>query len=253
MSGAVRGRVFLVGGGPGDPELLTLKAARRLREADVVLHDDLISVEILSLIPHTATVISVGKRCGKAGVTQDEINSMMVSYAASGRDVVRLKSGDPMLFGRAGEEIDALRAAGIEFEVVPGISAAFAAAAALQTSLTDRRKSSRLIFSSGHRAHGTLNESPATHVVYMPGPDYGPMVKRLLQDGFSATTPCVVVSAVSRETQSVLRSTLGQLPSLGSLPAPSILMVSEVLDQSLPLSFRVERGISTETKLSHRL
>ena len=242
MSGAVKGKVFLVGAGPGDPELLTLKAARRLREADVVLHDDLISPEILGLIPRTATVISVGKRCGASRVTQEEINAMMVAYAASGRAVVRLKSGDPMLFGRAGEEIDALRAAGIIFEVVPGVSTAFAAAAALETSLTDRRKASRVIFSSGHRAPGATKET-ATHVVYMPGPDYGPIVSRLLAEGFSAGTPCAVISAVSHENQSVLRTALGQLPNMGPLSAPSILLVGEVLEQGSEVSLGIERHL----------
>lgn len=245
MNAVMSGRVYLVGAGPGDPELLTLKAARRLREADVVLHDDLISPEILALLPRTAVVISVGKRCGKAGVTQNEINAMLVSHAASGRDVVRLKAGDPMLFGRAGEEIDALRVAGIEFEVVPGISAAFAAAAALETSLTDRRKASRLVFSSGHRAHGETDatQESVTQVVYMPGPDYEPLVSRLLQDGFSADTPCAVISAVSRENQSVLRTTLGQLPNLVSLPAPSILIVGEVLEQEAEAALRIANGV----------
>jgi uroporphyrin-III C-methyltransferase len=236
MNAAIKGKVFLVGAGPGDPELLTLKAARILREADIVLHDDLISDEILALVPRTATVISVGKRCGTARVTQEEINAMMVAYAASGRDVVRLKSGDPMLFGRAGEEIDALRAARIEFEVVPGISAAFAAAAALQASLTDRRKASRVVFSSGHRATGAASELP-THVVYMPGPDYAPVVSRLCSEGFSPETPCAVVSAASQENQSALQTTLGALPNLGPLPAPSILLVGEVLDQPRDGSF----------------
>src|SRR5437868_7652491 len=170
MSSEVIGKAYLVGAGPGDPELLTLKAVRVLREADVVLHDDLISREILALIPRTVTIISVGKRCGAARVTQEEINAMMVSYASLGRAVVRLKSGDPMLFGRAGEEIDALRAKGIEFEIVPGISIAFAAAAALETSLTDRRSSARVIFSTGHRAHGA-SAVQTTSVVYTPWRD----------------------------------------------------------------------------------
>jgi siroheme synthase len=178
----------------------------------------------------------VGKRCGTARVTQEEINSMMVAYAASGRDVVRLKSGDPMLFGRAGEEIDSLRSAGIDFEVVPGISAAFAAAAALEVSLTDRRKAPRVVFSSGHRAAGAAGELP-THVVYMPGPDYAPVVNRLYYEGFSAETPCAVVSAASQENQSTLQTTLGVLPTLGPLPAPSILLVGDVLEQLPEMSF----------------
>ena len=230
MSLPISGKVYLVGAGPGDPELLTMKAVRVLRDADVVLHDDLISGEILALIPRTALIISVGKRCGTARVTQEEISTMVVSYASSGRTVVRLKSGDPMLFGRAGEEIDVLRERGIEFEVVPGVSAAFAAAAALETSLTDRRKAARVIFSTGHRAQGA-SEERATHVVYMPGSDYAGVVSRLLQEGFSNETPCAVISAISRETQSVLRTSLGALPNSGDLPAPSILIIGEVLRQ----------------------
>ena len=222
------GKVFLVGAGPGDPELLTLKALRVLREADVVLHDDLISRDILALVPGNVLEISVGKRCGAARVSQEETNAMLVSYAKSGRTVVRLKSGDPMLFGRAGEEIDTLRRAGIEFEVVPGVSTAFAAAAALETSLTDRRKASRVIFSTGHRAQPGASER-TTQVIYMPGPDYSVIVGRLLQDGFAPETPCAVVSAVSREAQTTIRTTLGSLPDMGPLPAPSILIVGEVL------------------------
>lgn len=230
MSSGVAGKVYLVGAGPGDPELLTLKALRVLREADVVLHDDLISGQILALIPRTAVVGSVGKRCGNARVTQEEINALMVAYARSGRTVVRLKSGDPMLFGRAGEELDALRGTGIEAEVVPGISVAFAAAAALETSLTDRRKAARLVFSTGHRASGRVEGT--THVVYMPGPDYAAVVKRLLDEGLAPETPCAVVSAVSLETQSIARSTLGELPNMGPAPSPSILLVGDVLGQN---------------------
>jgi len=244
------GKVYLVGAGPGDPELLTLKAVRVLREADVVLHDDLISREILELVPRTAIVISVGKRCGAARVTQEETNAMLIAYAASGRTVVRLKSGDPMLFGRAAEEIDALHSRGIESEVVPGISAALAAAAALETSLTDRRYASRVVFSTGHRAIGASSEG-ATHVIYMPGVDYAPIVNRLLTEGFSLETPCVIVSAVSRENQSELRTTLGQLPDSGSLPAPSILVVGEVLrhDSKMTLGEAIQSSVSRVSSL----
>jgi uroporphyrin-III C-methyltransferase len=224
-------KIFLVGAGPGDPELLTLKAARVLREADIVLYDDLVSREILALIPRTATVISVGKRCGDARVTQEEINDLMISYATSGRTVVRLKSGDPMLFGRAGEEIDALRAASVEFEVVPGISTAFAAAAALQASLTDRRTAARVLFSTGHRALGNSSEG-TTHVIYMPGSDYGLLARKLLAEGFAPTTACAVVSAVSLEEQRVLRTMVSELPNVVPPPAPSVLLVGDVLNKS---------------------
>jgi uroporphyrin-III C-methyltransferase len=223
------GKVYVVGAGPGDPELLTLKAARVLRDADIVLHDDLISSDILGLIPGTATVISVGKRCGAARVSQEEINVLMTSYARAGRDVVRLKSGDPLLFGRAGEEIDALRVAGVDFEIVPGISAAFAAAAALQTSLTDRRKSARVVFSAGHRA-SAHSEEGVTHVIYMPGADYTNTAARLLAEGLPGETPCVVVSAASQENESVCRSTLANLPHLTPLPSPAILLAGAVVE-----------------------
>ena len=236
MSQPLLGKVYLVGAGPGDPELLTLKALRLLREADVVLHDDLISSDILKLIPRTVISISVGKRCGAARVTQEEINAMLVAYARSGRTVVRLKSGDPMLFGRAGEEIEALRHARIQVEIVAGISTAFAAAAALEVSLTDRRKASRVVFTTGHRAPEGATEG-TTQVIYMPGPDYSGIVNSLLNEGFSSETPCAVVSAVSRENQSVVRTTLHELPYLGPLPAPSLLLVGEVLaDQQVAFS-----------------
>jgi uroporphyrin-III C-methyltransferase len=228
VSSGAAGKVYLVGAGPGDPELLTLKALHVLREADVVLHDDLISEQIIALIPRTALIVSVGKRCGNARVTQDEINALIVAYARSVRTVVRLKSGDPLLFGRAGEELEALRAAGLEAEIVPGISVAFAAAAALETSLTDRRTAARVVFSTGHRASGSVEEG-TTHVVYMPSPDYVAVSKRLLREGFTPETPCALVSAVSLENQIVLRSTLGNLPGLGPVAAPSILLVGEVL------------------------
>src|SRR5713226_5085243 len=143
------GTVFLVGAGPGDPELLTLKAAKVLRSADVVLHDDLVSAEILRLIPATAQVISVGKRCAKKSTPQEHINQLLVEYASSGLQVVRLKGGDPFIFGRGGEELEALRRAGIQVEVVPGITAALGAAAGIQVPLTHRELSSTLILVTG--------------------------------------------------------------------------------------------------------
>ncbi len=146
----MKGKVFLVGAGPGDPELLTLKSFRALKNADVVLHDELIGQEILALIPKTAQVRSVGKRCGKKSVRQEEINGLLVQFALLGMQVVRLKGGDPLIFGRAGEELEALRQAGIEVEIVPGVTAALAAAATAQIPLTHREKSSSL--SDSHRA-----------------------------------------------------------------------------------------------------
>src|SRR5260221_1931051 len=131
------GKVYLVGAGPGDPELLTRKAWRVLQSADVILHDDLVSEETLRVLPRTAQVVNVGKRCGAKGISQDEINDRMVSLAREDKIVARLKNGDPLLFGRAGEEMEALRQAGVGFGGVPGVTAALGAAGGAQVSLTD--------------------------------------------------------------------------------------------------------------------
>src|SRR5271157_4516504 len=131
----IPGKVYLMGAGPGNPELLTVKAARLLRSADAVLHDDLVSREILALAPARARVHNVGKRCGTKRATQEEINALLIAYARDGLTVVRLKGGDPLIFGRAREEMDALREAGIEFEIVPGVTAALSAAAVAQIPL----------------------------------------------------------------------------------------------------------------------
>src|SRR5215469_9152971 len=145
------GKVFLVGAGPGDPELLTVKALLILQRADVVLHDSLVSAEVLGLISPKAELVDVGKRAGLKLLTQDEINSLLFSYAARHEVVVRLKGGDPLLFGRASEEIEALRKANVSYEIIPGISAAFGAAAAAGISLTDRRVASQVLFTTFSR------------------------------------------------------------------------------------------------------
>lgn len=145
------GKVYLIGAGPGDPELLTVKAARLLSEAKIVLHDSLVSREVLGEISASAKVIDVGKRCGKKLLTQDEINALLVSYSAAAEVVVRLKGGDPSIFGRAGEELEALRKAKVEFEVVPGVTSALGAAAAAGISLTDRRIASQVLFATFSR------------------------------------------------------------------------------------------------------
>jgi len=148
----LKGKVYLVGAGPGDPELLTLKALRLLQSAEAVLHDDLVAPEILQLIPSSAQIHNVGKRCGKKKILQGEINYLMVALAASGLRVVRLKGGDPLIFGRAGEEIETLRRHNIPFEIVPGVTSAMGAAAAAQIPLTHRRASSALVLITAHRA-----------------------------------------------------------------------------------------------------
>src|SRR3984957_18483695 len=192
------GKVYLVGAGPGDPELLTLKALRLLRTADAVLHDDLVAPEILNLIPSTAQVHNVGKRCGKKKILQGEINFLMIALAASGLQVIRLKGGDPLIFGRAGEEIEALRRNDIPFEIVPGVTSALGAAAAAQLPLTHRRASDALVFITAHRASeqacskgrhkesaendgadwSKLAASGATLVIYMPGQNYSHVAEK---------------------------------------------------------------------------
>src|SRR6266481_6196662 len=194
----VMGKVYLVGAGPGDPELLTVKAARVLALADIVLHDSLVSREVLAKVSPNASIIDVGKRCGRKLLTQDEINSLLVSYAASNEIVVRLKGGDPLIFGRAGEELEALRNAGVEFEVVPGVTAAIGAAAAAGISLTDRRFASQILFSTfSRRPEGAPMDfsaitSTTTLVLYMPGPDYAEVAHRLLEGGLPNDLPCVI-------------------------------------------------------------
>src|ERR1700719_3325622 len=203
------GKVYLIGAGPGDPELLTLKAARLLARADVVLHDALVSDAVLAMISPAAEIINVGKRAGQKLLTQDEINALLVSFGRKRPTVVRLKGGDPSIFGRAGEEIESLRKAGMEYEIVPGITAALGAAAAAGISLTDRRVASQVLlttFSRGADANamdwGCL--TPATTLVlYMPGPDYAEVARRLADAGLPADLPCVVVSGASGSQQQV--------------------------------------------------
>ena len=229
-----RHKVFLIGAGPGDPELLTLKALRILQSADVVLHDSLIGPEILNLIPATAERIDVGKRAGFRLLSQQDINSLLLSNAAKHKIVVRLKGGDPLLFGRAAEEIQALREANIDFEVIPGISAAFGAAAAAKVSLTDRRLSSHVLFTTFSRAPeakflpGIGLTAETTVVIYMPGPDYAE-VSRWLQDAaVSPDTPVLVISKASHPDQSQHATTVAGLNQIAPLPAPALLLVGRV-------------------------
>ena len=223
------GHVYLVGAGPGDPDLLTVKAWRLIQSADVILHDDLVAPEILDLAPSHAVVVNVGKRCGVKTITQDEINALMVAHARDGRSVVRLKSGDPLLFGRAAEEIRALTGAGVAHEVVPGISAAFAAAAAIGCSLTDREWASNVIFSAGqhaqsHNKAALLALEDATRVVYMPGRDLTLLAAQWLAEGLPPDLPCAIVSRAAQREQTVFHTTLGELPSAPAAQAPSLLL-----------------------------
>jgi uroporphyrin-III C-methyltransferase len=227
------GKVYLVGAGPGDPELLTLRAARLLQHADIVLHDALVSSEVLALIGD-AKVIDVGKRCGTKLLTQQEINSLLIANASRHEVVVRLKGGDPTIFGRAGEEIEALAEAGIAFEIVPGISSALAAAAAAGISLTDRRFAASVVFTTAHRgldseatAWDRLVSSHSTLAIYMPGRSYYELARRLRDAGLSPQTPCAVVTHAGRPTQQVRWCDLSSLEQVESLAAPTLLIVGE--------------------------
>ena len=228
-------KVYIAGAGPGDPELLTAKAVRVLASADVVLHDDLVSAAILQLAPPSAKLISVGKRCGQRLLTQDDINRLLVHYGRQVATVVRLNGGDPVLFGRAGEEIEALRAASIDFEVIPGVTSALAAAAAAGISLTDRRIASHVLFTTAHRRPGGpsldlrgLARADTTVVVYMPGPDYGAVADAALAAGLDVNTPCVIVSSISLPGQRILRTSLRDLPNAAPLPAPALVILGYV-------------------------
>ncbi|MGI4830347.1 MAG: uroporphyrinogen-III C-methyltransferase, partial [Janthinobacterium lividum] len=208
---AEKGTVYLVGAGPGDPELLTLRALRLLESTDVIFHDDLVPAEVLALAHRHALVTSVGKRCGRPRISQAGIHKLLIDSARAGQSVVRLKSGDPLIFGRAGEELAALRAADIPFEVVPGVTTALAAGASLALPLTDRTSASKLIFVTGHHAAGKDEDKPvwagplpddATLVVYMPGRDLRQLQGELILAGVAGDVACCAMSHVATPQQS---------------------------------------------------
>lgn len=223
------GKVHLVGAGPGDPELLTVRALRLIQSADVILHDDLVPHAILTLASPQASIVDVGKRCGTKLISQEEIHPRMIDAARCGQRVVRLKSGDPVVYGRLTEEIAALTEAQIDFEIVPGITAASAAAVAAGCSLTERGRASGLMISTAHHAHPRDHErnsmmEDSTRVVYMPGRDLGPLAEEWLRQGLPEQLPCAIVSHASRPEQTVLHTTLGELAKASVVAAPSVLL-----------------------------
>jgi len=225
------GTVYLTGAGPGSAKLLTVRAVEVLKSADVVFHDDLVTEEILALIPSHAGVYNVGKRCGLKKISQEQIQEKIVQAARCGQTVVRLKGGDPLVFGRAQEEIAALRENSIPFEIVPGVTAACAAAAVAEISLTDRKAASKVVFLSNHqcsekgeRLWGKTFED-STLVFYMPGRDLQSLQQELLENGMDGATPCLVISQAARPGQGVVRMTIRDLGSLPRAAAPSVLIV----------------------------
>lgn len=228
------GKVWIIGAGPGAADLLTLRAASALRTAEVILHDDLVSAEVIGLCHPSALIINVGKRCGRHGRGQEEINALMVGYARQARTVARLKSGDPAIFARLGEELDALREAAVAYEIIPGVTAVTAAAAAAGLPLTDRRSASALVVLTGRNARqqslrrSAFDPERSSYAVYMPGPDYSHTAAELMEMGIAPATPCVLVSHAGRREQKVQFTTVGRLgPAYGSA-APAILIVGQV-------------------------
>ena len=224
------GTVYLAGAGPGAPDLLTVRARRLIQKANCILHDDLVPASILALAADDALVVNVGKRCGQKLVTQQQIHEWMIQYARQGRSVLRLKGGDPVIFGRAAEEIAALEAAGIPVEIVPGVSASLAAAAAARVSLTDRDSSSRVVLTTRHRAGNetggiSSHDLGSTLAFYMPGKNYAELQQELLAKGWPPQTPCVLVSSASLPSQRVVEARLCELATLQALPAPTVILI----------------------------
>jgi uroporphyrin-III C-methyltransferase len=247
------GRATLVGAGPGDPELLTVKAVRALAAADVVLYDQLVNPAILELAREGARRIDVGKRCGRHPMSQAAINRLLLAFAREGAHVVRLKGGDPLLFSRGGEEIAALRAAGIEVELVPGISAAFAAAASLRMPLTHRGIARGLHLITGHGrddeglpAHDweALARSGGTIGVYMGARTLPDLSRRLLEGGMDPGTPAVAIENASLPAERRVSGTLGAIAAAvaaARLEGPTLVLIGHVL------SLALEKALSART------
>src|SRR5579859_4024829 len=232
------GEVWLVGAGPGDPDLLTIKALKVLQKADVVVHDGLVSDEILELSPGAARRISVAKRKSRHSYSQDEINRMLVAFAFDGLTVVRLKGGDPFIFGRGGEELEACRAADVPCHIVPGVTAALAASANAGAPLTHRGLAQAVTFVTGHASNGaepdldwaSLARPNQTVVIYMGVSQAAPISARLLAAGRAASTPALIVENASRSDERLIVTNLEQLAqSASGLTGPALLIVGEAM------------------------
>jgi uroporphyrin-III C-methyltransferase/precorrin-2 dehydrogenase/sirohydrochlorin ferrochelatase len=246
------GSVILVGAGPGDPELLTLRAVRALQSADVILFDDLVAPDILDFARREAKKMLVGKTGHAPSCKQDDINALMISLAKAGRRVVRLKGGDPMIFGRADEEIAACRVASIAVEVVPGITTAQGAASRLLVSLTRRGKARRVQYLTGHGRDGKLPadidwasvaDPAVTTVVYMPTKTLPELVANAVQAGLDPATPAVAVERATRTDERVIAATIADLPArlaAEALSGPVIVMIGRTLADYVAAAARGE-------------
>jgi uroporphyrin-III C-methyltransferase len=246
QAGSASGSATLVGAGPGAADLLTLRAVKAIQRADAVLFDALIDPSILDLAPPAARRIDVGKRCGRHAMNQAAINALIVSLARSGAHVVRLKGGDPFVFGRGGEELDSLRAAGIPIEVVPGVTAACAAAASLQIPLTHRDTARSLHFVTGHGSDGqvpahdwrALAASGGTIAAYMAGKTFRLVALSLIEAGLPASTPAVAVENASRPNEIHLHATLATLADIldaHNPTGPTLVLIGSVVSLSRKL------------------
>ena len=241
--GKAEGHVTLVGAGPGDPDLLTVKALRALQDADIVFYDELVSPEVLDRARRDAARLPVGRRVGKPGIGQDAINKLLIEAAQSGQRAVRLKGGDPFIFGRGGEEIEALRAAGVAYSVVPGITAGLGAAAQFEAPLTYRQEALRITFLTAHKARdaeavdwSVLTDDKMTVVVYM-GMTAAPAIRAgLLAAGRSPRTPVGVFARVTRPDAQAVVGTLADLPALVERieSGPAVLVIGDVVAHSAP-------------------
>lgn len=234
---AQTGTIYLVGAGPGDPDLLTIRAARLIERARVIVHDGLVDPAILALAHPEAELVSVAKRRARHTMPQDDINALLVRIARSGEDVVRLKGGDPFIFGRGGEEAEAARAAGVPVEIVPGISAANGAAAAAQIALTHREASSIVSFVAG-QCKGLAEQDWAglagkgrTLVIYMGVKTAPQIAEKLMEDGLAPDMPVAVIENGARPSMRVIRGLLAGLPDLverEAVVSPALIVIGEV-------------------------
>ena len=248
--------VYIVGAGPGAADLLTLRALDRLQRAEVVVHDRLIAQEVLALIPAGSVRLDVGKAAGAHAVPQEDIHALLIDHARAGRRVVRLKGGDPYVFGRGGEEVQALQAAGIPFEVVPGVTAASGCAAAAGIPLTHRHLANSCVFLPGHMPDGNspldwaaLARPGQTRVFYMGVQRLAQIAQQLGDHGLSPETPAAVVRDATRASQTVFATELcilaSQAPAYG--PRPGLLIIGETVGLSpefRPALVRLKAGVS---------
>ncbi len=249
-----RGEVALIGAGPGDPDLLTVKALRYLQQADVVLYDYLVSEDIMSLVPSDTILVCVGKRAGHHSVPQEKTNQLLVDFAKQGHRVVRIKGGDPFIFGRGGEELEVLFDAGVSFQVVPGITAAAGATAYAGIPLTHRDHAQSAMFITGHlKAESddldwsTLARGQQTLVIYMGLMKSEYIQQQLIEHGRHASTPIAIIERGTQSTQKVFKGQLSQLSELAKdAQSPSLIVVGEVVALSDKLQwFGIEPQVAS--------